>query len=56
MRTFGSSLTTLHAYRQAALTRPTQQYVGTQDLFWILTGAPTMTKSLPVDQRTALSW
>lgn len=56
IRAFGSSLTALRAYRQAALTRPTQQCVGTRDLFWTLTGVPTMMKSLPVDQRTALSW
>lgn len=33
IRTLGSSLTALHAYRQAALTRPIRQCVGTQDLF-----------------------
>lgn len=44
------------ACRLAALTRPTQQCVGTRDLFWTSTGVPTTMKSLLAAQRIVQSW
>ena len=53
---FGLSLCSLFFSSLAALTCPTPLYVAILDLSWILSGVHTMTTSLPVAPKTAVSW